>query len=106
MMMKRFARCAAACLLLSGATTALAKDLEVSSLETKRPVELGNSLQKQRVEEERAGYIVDVSGKRVRLVGPRFYPESNDDIQLIGRRDALQREAARLEASLPPSGNE
>lgn len=104
--MKRFAWSAAACLLLTGATMALAKDIEVSSLETKRPVELGSSLKNDKSDEAQAQYIVDVTGKKVRLVGPRFYPESNKDIELIGRSDALLREAVRLEASLPPGGNE
>ncbi len=104
--MKRFAWSAAACLLLTGATMALAKDIEVSSLETKRPAELGSSLKKSTSDNAQAQYILDVAGKKVRLVGPRFYPESNKDIELIGRIDALQREAIRLEASLPPSGNE
>ncbi|NTJ44437.1 hypothetical protein G6L28_17720 [Agrobacterium larrymoorei] len=103
--MNRFAWSAAACLLLTGTTIAMAQNFEVSSLESKRPAELGASLKKAESHTSQAQYIIDVSGRRVRMVGPRFYPESNKDIELIGRADALQREAVRLEASLPPDNN-
>lgn len=39
-------------------------------------------------------YITDVSGKRVRLVGPRFYPDPARRLPLRGRSSTLQAFAA------------
>ncbi|NEJ02623.1 hypothetical protein [Rhizobium ruizarguesonis] len=40
-------------------------------------------------------YITDVSGKRVRLVGPRFYPDPARALPLRGRSSTLQAIAER-----------
>lgn len=48
-----------------------------------------------------ANYITDVTGKRVRLVGPRFYPDTAKAMQFPGREKvdaedaSLKGEAAR-----------
>lgn len=86
--MKRFAIGAAACIILTSAVAVTAQSIEVSSLETRSaviPAPIAND----------QNHIVDVSGKRVRLVGPRFYPDNTRDIQLLGRSEAIAKEAGR-----------
>ena len=86
--MKRFAIGAAACLVLTSAVAAVAQSIEVSSLDTRV-----SSTDTQMAADQ--NHIVDVSGKRVRLVGPRFYPDSTRDAPLLGRAEALAKEAGR-----------
>ncbi|MBP1847806.1 hypothetical protein J2046_006090 [Rhizobium petrolearium] len=35
-------------------------------------------------------YIVDVAGKRVRLVGPRFFTDTTKKLRFPGRNDAVR----------------
>ncbi|KXG85347.1 hypothetical protein [Agrobacterium bohemicum] len=73
-------------------TAAMAQDIEVSSLDIKHTQNIrettGSNVAKH-------GYIVDVSGKQVRLVGPRFFPDNSKGVALFGRNRALAREEAR-----------
>lgn len=43
-------------------------------------------------------YITDVSGKKIRLVGPRFYPDSARALEFPGRR--VQSSASASEEAL------
>lgn len=73
-------------------TAAVAQDIEVSSLDIKRSAKTAESMAPSKVSQ---GYIVDVSGRQVRLVGPRFFPDNSKDVELFGRSEALAREEAR-----------
>ncbi|UHS59240.1 hypothetical protein HRR99_17745 [Agrobacterium vaccinii] len=73
-------------------TAAVAQDIEVSSLDIKQSAV---SIETKRPVKAQAGYIVDVSGRQVRLVGPRFFPDNSKEVALFGRADALVREEAR-----------
>ena len=57
-----------------------AQPLEVSTLEpsTTRSAAFSS-------EQTTSNYITDVSGKKVRLVGPRFYPDNARALQFPGR---------------------
>lgn len=57
-----------------------AQPLEVSTLEPSRTRSAAFSS-----EQTTSNYITDVSGKKVRLVGPRFYPDSARALQFPGR---------------------
>lgn len=85
--MKRIAMSVAACLVIAGGIPAVSQTLEVSSLDIKphhnEPASVSDN----------ASYVVGVNGKRVRMVGPRFYPEKT--IELFGREKALANEASR-----------
>ena len=85
--MKRIAMSVAACLVVAGGLPVVAQTLEVSSLDV-RPHH--NDLSPL---SDSATYVVGVNGKRVRMVGPRFYPEKT--IELLGRQQALANEAGR-----------
>ena len=122
--MKRFAAGAAALFLLSTTTAVLAQTYEVSSITTTKKVSSNNAVAKKSKVGKRAKtavaakpdvapksdvapkadspqtYIVDVSGKRVRLIGPRFYPDNSNEVELAGRKDALMREAALMDSSI------
>ena len=122
--MKRFAAGAAALFLLSMTTAVLAQTYEVSSIAPTKKASSNSAVVKKpklakraktavaaktdvapKAEvapraESAATYIVDVSGKRVRLIGPRFYPDNSNEVELAGRKDALMREAALMNASL------
>lgn len=121
--MKRFAAGAAALFLLSTTTAVLAQTYEVSSIAPTKKVSSNSAVAKKpklakraktavaaktdvapKAEapqaESAATYIVDVSGKRVRLIGPRFYPDNSNEVELAGRKDALMREAALMNTSL------
>lgn len=96
--MKRFAAGAAALFLLSTTTAVLAQTYDVSSIiPTKKPTSA--SIAAQVGNDVGPRYIVDVSGKRVRLIGPRFYPDNSSDVELMGRKQALEREAAHPDMS-------
>jgi len=123
-LMKRFAAGAAALFLLSTTTAVLAQTYEVSSITTTKKVSSNNAVAKKSKVAKRAKtavaakpdvapksdvapkadnpqtYIVDVSGKRVRLIGPRFYPDNSNEVELAGRKDALMREAALMDSSI------
>jgi hypothetical protein len=73
-------------------TAAMAQDIEVSSLDIKHTKGVRETAQRN-VADDR--YIVDVSGKQVRLVGPRFFPDNSKEVALFGRKQALAREEAR-----------
>lgn len=122
--MKRFAAGAAALFLLSTTTAVLAQTYEVSSIAPTKKAASNSAVAKKpklakraktavatktdvapKAEvapqaENPATYIVDVSGKRVRLIGPRFYPDNSDEVELAGRKDALMREAALMDTSI------
>ncbi len=122
--MKRFAAGAAALFLLSTTTVVLAQTYDVSSIAPTKKVSSNSAVAKKpklakRAKtavaaktdvapkadvgpkaESAATYIVDVSGKRVRLIGPRFYPDNSNEVELAGRKDALMREAALMNTSL------
>ena len=85
--MKRIAMSVAACLVIAGGIPAVSQTLEVSSLDIKPHNNEAASLS------DSANYVVGVNGKRVRMVGPRFYPEKT--IELLGRQQALTNEAGR-----------
>ncbi len=72
---------------------AAAQRVEISTLETskKRNNQISPSIIVP-------NYITDVSGKRVRLVGPRFYPDSARALTFPGR--SLQRTASTSEEAL------
>jgi|GEM_PF-1476812 len=122
--MKRFAAGAAALFLLSTTTAVLAQTYEVSSIASIKKASSNGAVAKKPKLAKRAKtavaaktdvapkaevapradsaatYIVDVSGKRVRLIGPRFYPDNSNEVELAGRKDALMREAALMNTSL------
>lgn len=122
--MKRFAAGAAALFLLSTTTAVLAQTYEVSSIAPTKKASSNSAVAKKpklakrtktavaaktdvapKAEvapraESASTYIVDVSGKRVRLIGPRFYPDNSNEVELAGRKDALMREAALMNTSL------
>ncbi|MGP4691386.1 hypothetical protein [Agrobacterium cavarae] len=122
--MKRFAAGAAALFLLSTTTAVLAQTYEVSSIASTKKASSNSAIVKKPKLAKRAKtavaaktdvapkaeaapraenadtYIVDVSGKRVRLIGPRFYPDNSNEVELAGRKDALMREAALMNTSL------
>lgn len=122
--MKRFAAGAAALFLLSTTTAVLAQTYEVSSIASTKKASSNSAVVKKPKLAKRAKtavaaktdvapkaeaapraenadtYIVDVSGKRVRLIGPRFYPDNSNEVELAGRKDALMREAALMNTSL------
>ncbi|MGN8171612.1 hypothetical protein [Agrobacterium sp. 22117] len=121
--MKRFAAGAAALFLSSTTTAVLAQTYEVSSIAPAKKVSSNSGVAKKPKLAKRAKtavaaktdvapnaedpqaespatYIVDVSGKRVRLIGPRFYPDNSNEVELAGRKDALIREAALMNTSL------
>ncbi|WP_427928235.1 hypothetical protein [Agrobacterium cavarae] len=122
--MKRFAAGAAALFLLSTTTAVLAQTYEVSSIAPTKKASSNSAVAKKpklakrgktavaaktdvapKAEvapraESAATYIVDVSGKRVRLIGPRFYPDNSNELELAGRKDALMREAALMDTSI------
>lgn len=122
--MKRFAAGAVALFLLSTTTAVLAQTYEVSSIASTKKASSNSAVVKKPKLAKRAKtavaaktdvapkaeaapraenadtYIVDVSGKRVRLIGPRFYPDNSNEVELAGRKDALMREAALMNTSL------
>ncbi|MGV1915919.1 hypothetical protein [uncultured Agrobacterium sp.] len=96
--MKRSAVGAAALFLLSTTTAVLAQTYEVSSVIPSKKPSLA-TVTRQAMEDVRPHYIVDVAGKRVRLIGPRFYPDNSSDVELMGRNQALEREAGHPDMS-------
>jgi hypothetical protein len=75
-------------------TPAIGQDVEVSSLDISHNTVETESLPLKSAKPD-DGYIVDVSGKRVRVVGARFLSDTSNGIEIFGRRQALEREAAR-----------
>lgn len=62
------------------------------------------TMQKQAVtgaSAEEPHYITDVTGKRVRLVGPRFYTDTANAMQFPGRENAVATGASLDAASAP-----
>lgn len=92
--MKRVTIGAAAGIVAFLVTGAFAQDIEVSSLDVRQGASNFNP-GKAAASDPR--YIIDVSGKQVRLVGPRFFPDHSRDVTLAGRSEALGREEARSE---------
>ncbi|MBB3945325.1 hypothetical protein GGQ73_001258 [Rhizobium skierniewicense] len=94
--MKRVAVGAGVGAVLCLVTAAMAQDIEVSSLEVPN-TDIENLSVPSKAKDHDGRYIVDVSGKRVRLVGPRFFPDSSREIELSGRAQSLARENARAQ---------
>lgn len=73
---------------------AFSQAFHTSSLTAQKPAVVAGA-------SDAASYITDVTGKRVRLVGPRFYPDTANAMQFPGREKlnaedaSLNREAAR-----------
>lgn len=61
-----------------------AQPLEVSTLE---PAKTHSATFSR--EEMASDYITDVSGRKVRLVGPRFYPDNARALQFPGRASSV-----------------
>lgn len=123
-LMRRFAAGAVALFLLSTTTAVLAQNYEVSSIAPTKNVSSSSASAKKpklakRVKtavavktdaspkaeiapktEIASTYIVDVSGKRVRLIGPSFFPDNSNNVELAGRKDALMKEAALMDTSI------
>ncbi len=92
--MRRVAVGAAMGVALCFVTAAVAQDIEVSSLDLKQT---NMKHEKAQPAAKDPRYIVDVSGKQVRLVGPRFFADNSNEVELLGRTQALLREEARSE---------
>ena len=90
--MKRVAVCAAVGAVMCFGTVAIAQDIEVSSLDIKQT---HATFETKRSNAADHRYVADVSGKQVRLVGPRFFPDNSKEVALFGRDQALAREQAR-----------
>ncbi|XUY29270.1 hypothetical protein RMR21_019850 [Agrobacterium sp. rho-8.1] len=94
--MKRVAVGAGVGAALCLATVVMAQDIEVSSLDLRKTnIETLSAPVKTIGQDGR--YIVDVSGKQVRLVGPRFFPDNSKEVELFGRAQSLARENARAQ---------
>lgn len=61
--------------------TALAQSFDVSALEVRKPE---RPLSAPQITSP--NYITDVTGKKVRLVGPRFYPDNARALDFPGRK--------------------
>ncbi len=72
---------------------AAAQPVEISTLETSKTP--SNQIAPSLIA---PNYITDISGKRVRLVGPRFYPDSARVLTFPGR--SSQRTASTSEEAL------
>ncbi|NTE89060.1 hypothetical protein [Agrobacterium rubi] len=96
--MRRVAVGAGVSVVLCLVTAAVAQDIEVSSLDLRKTtVETVSAPVRAASPDGR--YIVDVSGKQVRLVGPRFFPDNSKEVELFGRTQALAREDARAQVA-------
>ncbi|GAK73032.1 hypothetical protein RRU01S_30_00300 [Agrobacterium rubi TR3 = NBRC 13261] len=92
--MRRVAVGAGVSVVLCLVTAAVAQDIEVSSLDIRR-----TTVETVKAASPDGRYIVDVSGKQVRLVGPRFFPDNSKEVELFGRTQALAREDARAQVA-------
>lgn len=81
----------AAILIPVAAHPTYAQPLEVSTLQGAETHSAGFS-----PKDIASDYIVDVAGKKVRLVGPRFYPDNARALQFPGRVSTLDSSAKDL----------
>lgn len=66
---------------------AFSQSIHASSLTAQKPAVVTGA-------SDTARYITDVTGKRVRLGGPRFYPDTANAIQLSGREKVNAEDAS------------